>query len=163
MSAGEQTGISVERVRDLDASWHDLTSLFLEFEAFHKAFQPRELLADWEARLKERLHLNADRLVLLARAGEDAVGSLVGVIRRDDGLAFDTYAYLTYAFVREPHRRSGVGQMLLHAAEQWSIERGASRIELDVFAENHIGVEFWKRTGFRPLSLTMSKPLERAS
>ena len=156
-------GISVERVTHLDTVWPELTSLFLEFEAYHQTFQPRELVSDWQERLKERLRLHDDRLVLLARAGGEAIGCLVGVMRRDDGLAFDTYGYLTYAFVRQVSRSLGAGRKLLEEAESWCRERGATRIELDVFAENELGVRFWTHSGFRPLSLTMAKPLERAS
>jgi GNAT superfamily N-acetyltransferase len=151
----------VEVVSDLEAVWPELTALFLEFEAYHRAFQPRDLVPDWNERLRQRLHLHDDRLVLLGRADGEAVGCLVGVIRRDDGLAFDTYGYLTYAFVREPSRSLGAGRKLLQEAEAWCLQRGATRIELDVFAENELGVGFWTRSGFRPVSLTMSKSLER--
>ncbi len=163
--AHRQTGnaCTIEAVTDLDAVWPELTALFLEFEAYHQAFQPRALLPDWQERLKQRLRLHDDRLVLLARAGVEPVGCLVGVVRRDDGLAFDTYGYLTYAFVREASRSLGAGRKLLQEAEAWCRERGANRIELDVFSENELGVGFWSRSGFRPLSLTMTKPLERAS
>jgi GNAT superfamily N-acetyltransferase len=156
------TEYRVERVLDLDAVWTDLTALFLEFEAYHQAFQPRQLLPDWQARLAQRLQLHYDRLILLARADGDAVGCLVGVIRRDDGLAADTYGYLTYAFVQESHRRGGVGRALLAEAEAWCRQRGATRVELDVFDENELAVGFWSASGFRPLSLTMSKTLEPA-
>ena len=156
-------GFSIERVTDLEAAWTDLTSLFLEFEAYHQTFQPRELVSDWQERLKERLRLHDDRLVLLARAGGEAIGCLVGVMRRDDGLALDTYGYLTYAFVRQASRSLGAGRKLLEDAESWCRERGATRIELDVFAENELGVGFWTQSGFRLLSLTMAKDLERAS
>jgi len=157
------SGFNIERVSDLETVWLELKSLFLEFEVYHQAFQPRELVPDWEERLKQRLRLQDDRLVLLAQAAGEPVGCLVGVIRRDDGLAFDTYGYLTYAFVREPSRSLGAGRKLLQEAEAWCRERGATRIELDVFAENELGVGFWTRSGFKPLSLTLSKLLERAS
>jgi GNAT superfamily N-acetyltransferase len=160
---GTGNRFQIERVRDLDTAWQDLTPLFLEFEAYHQAFQPRELVPEWQERLQQRLRLHDDRLVLLARARGQAIGCLMGVIRRDDGLAFDTYGYLTYAFVRESSRSMGAGRKLLQEAEAWCRERGASRVELDVFAENDLGVGFWTRSGFTTLSLTMTKPLERAS
>ena len=159
--ASGQSGTHVERVTDLDASWAELIVLFHEFEAYHQSFQLRQLLPDWRERLGQRLRLHDDRLILLARNGEEAVGCFVGVIRRNDGLASDTYGYLTYAFVREAHRGSGAGRALLDAAETWCHSRGATRIELDVFSENELGIGFWTASGFRPLSLTMTKALER--
>src|SRR5687767_11135149 len=95
----EERPFQVERVVDLDTAWSELKSLFLEFDTYHQNFRSRQLLPDWEDRLKDRLRLHDDRLVLFARFKTEAIGCLVAVVRRNDGLGIDTYGYLTYAFV----------------------------------------------------------------
>jgi GNAT superfamily N-acetyltransferase len=161
--ANGQTGkaFELERVTDLDAVWRDVTTLFLEFDAYHQAFQPRQLLPDWEDRLKDRLRLHDDRVILLARYKAEAIGCIVGVIRRNDGLGIDTYGYLSHAFVRERYRRAAVGRALVEAAEAWCRDRGATRIELDVVLKNALGYEFWTHSRYKWVTVTMMKPLER--
>ena len=161
--SGNEREISVEEVEDVQARWAELKSLFIAFEAYNQAFQPRRLLSDWEERLKARLKPRDDRLVLIARFGDEPVGCLVGVVRRMDGLASDTYAYLSYAFVREDVRSRGIGRQLLAHAEDWCRERGAERVELEVFAQNELGLRFWNGAGYAPLSLTLGKSLEPAT
>ena len=157
-----QTGkaVLIEEVADLDAAWPKLRALFKEFESYNQAFEPRELVADWEGRLKLRFRLHKDRLILIARDSDDFAGCLITVVRRDEGLAADVFAYLSYAFIRPQYRAQGIGTRLLKQAEDWCRDRGARRIELDVFIENALGVRFWSHAGFRPHSTTMRKQLE---
>jgi GNAT superfamily N-acetyltransferase len=155
--------IEVERVEDVEARWAELRWLLIAFESYHQSFQPRRLLPDWEERLKQRLKPHDDRLILIAWTDAEPVGCLVVVVRRSDGLAFDTYGYLTYAFVREDVRSRGIGRQLLAYAEDWCRERGAERVELDVFGQNELGYHFWNGAGYGPLSLTLAKSLEPAT
>jgi GNAT superfamily N-acetyltransferase len=163
--ADEQTGKAfvIEEVTDLDAVWPHMTSLFLEFEGHNQAFEPRDLLPDWNQRLKARLALHDDRLILLASVQGHVAGCIVAVIRRDDGLARGVHGYLSHMFVREAFRRTGVGSALLARAEGWCSQRGAERVELDVFEENRLGMRFWSNAGFYTCSRTMRKSLETTS
>jgi GNAT superfamily N-acetyltransferase len=152
--------VVIEEVKDLDAAWTKLRALFKEFEAYNQSFEPRDLVPDWEERLKSRFRLNEDRLILVARDSDDFAGCLIAVVRRDEGLATDVFAYLSYAFIRPEYRAQGIGTHLLKQAEDWCRARGARRIELDVFIENALGMRFWSHAGFRPHSTTMRKQLE---
>jgi GNAT superfamily N-acetyltransferase len=149
--------VTIERVADLDADWPSIAALYEEFEAYNQAFEQRTLAPDWQRRLRERLRLHGDRAVLLANDGASAAGFIVAGIRREDGLAAQTTGYLSFAYVREQYRRQGIGRALLAEAEAWCRERGAPRVELDVFMENAAGREFWQDCGYRPISMTLTK------
>jgi GNAT superfamily N-acetyltransferase len=158
-SAEQEHGVVIREVIDLDASWMHLTQLFLEFERYNQDFEPRELLPDWNQRWKQRLRLHEDRLILLAWVADEVAGCIAAVIRRNEGLANGSPGYLTYLYVREAFRGSGIGRALLGRAEVWCRARGAQRIEIDVFEKNSLGKEFWSRSGFKTYSRTMRKTL----
>jgi GNAT superfamily N-acetyltransferase len=149
--------LQVETVSDLDAVWEDLVRLYLAFDAYNQPLQPHKLASDWQDRLRGRLKLHEDRLILIARSEGEAVGQLVAVIRRNEGLAGEDFGYLSHVFVEEGHRGGGAGAAMLSQAEDWCGLRGVSRIELEVLEGNELGRRFWTNSGFEAYSLTMQK------
>jgi ribosomal protein S18 acetylase RimI-like enzyme len=84
------------------------------------------------------------RLALVAEMGDDAVGSVLGVID-----AFDrTLAHLYALWVDPKARRSGVASGLIHAVCTWARERGATRIELSVTIGNEPATKLYEQCGF---------------
>jgi GNAT superfamily N-acetyltransferase len=154
--------LRIEEVRDLDEAWPDLLALFLAFEDYNASFMERRLRPDWEKRWRESLALGPERLLLIARRGEDAVGYLNARLIRDFGLIEQTFAYVSDAFVHEEHRREGIGTSLLDVAEQWCRDRDATELRLDVWAGNEVGARFWQRSGFKVQSTTLRKSLAGA-
>ena len=51
--------------------------------------------------------------------------------------------------VLETCRRSGVGSLLLRAAEELLAGRGAKQIELETARDNHAAIAFWQKHGYR--------------
>jgi GNAT superfamily N-acetyltransferase len=119
---------------------------------------PRAFLPDWRQRWKAYL-ASDDRLILLARDGDEAVGLMIAALRRDPALFVETYAHLEDAYVREPYRRAGLGSRLVARVEEWARGCGAAEVRLGVVAANDLGVAFWTKSGFAPLTYQMSKSL----
>ncbi len=77
-------------------------------------------------------------------------GKIIGYM----SMAFGRYkhfrgnAYLIDAAVDKEHRSKGIGSALFKAAETLAKERGARRIELEVFAKNVRAIELYKRLGY---------------
>jgi ribosomal protein S18 acetylase RimI-like enzyme len=57
-------------------------------------------------------------------------------------------------------RRTGVGQALVQAGEDWARERGLTILGLDVWSTNERALAFYERTGYRPESLSLIKRID---
>jgi ribosomal protein S18 acetylase RimI-like enzyme len=163
--ASGQTGkeFSIEEVRELDAAWPELRSLFLELEAYHAPWVSRTLRDDWHERWRDHIAPTDDRLILIARDGDSAVGYLNVWIRRDFGIFKELIGFIEDAYVKEDSRNHGIGSAMLARAEAWCRSRGAVEARLTVAASNELGLGFWTRAGFRADFYQMTKPLTRVT
>jgi ribosomal protein S18 acetylase RimI-like enzyme len=57
-------------------------------------------------------------------------------------------AHIVTLDVAEGHRRSGVGSLLLDAAESSLFARGVRVVSLETAVNNHAAVSFWSRHGY---------------
>ena len=149
----------IEEVSDLDAVWPELRELFLELLAYHEPWQSRRLRGDWEQRWRDYVTLGDDRLILIARVGDNAVAYLNAGVRRDYGIFEELTGFIDDAFVRADVRHRGIGSAMLSRAEDWFRARGATEARLQAVAANDLGVRFWSNAGFIVDNYRMSKPL----
>jgi ribosomal-protein-alanine N-acetyltransferase len=75
---------------------------------------------------------------LLAMENEDVAGFIL--CERDGALA-----HIITLDVAEGHRRSGVGSLLLNAAEKNLSAQGVRSVFLETAVDNHAAVKFWSR------------------
>lgn len=150
----------IEEVTDLDAVWPDLRELFLALHRYHEPWLTRRFRPDWEARWRDYIQPGPDKLVLLARHRVELLGYLSAEIRRDYGLFEELVGFINEAFVTPELRGQGIGRALVRRCEDWSRTRGATQLDLTVVLGNQLGLDFWSRSGFSPISYRMSKPLE---
>ena len=80
-------------------------------------------------------------------------------ITRDYGLFEETYGLIGDAYVRAESRRRGLGAALVAHVEAWCRARGVDEVRVGVVVANELGVAFWRKSGFEPLTYTMSKSL----
>ena len=118
----------------------------------------REYLDDMHARCRA-----SDGVILVADEDSDVAG-LVMVLARVPFESLDdppgSYALVAELVVRAAYRRRGLGARLLHAAERFAVERGASELRIAVLSGNLPAYDLYVRTGFTPYSQTLSKSLE---
>lgn len=62
-------------------------------------------------------------------------------------------------YVYEKHRRKGIARKLMEWAEDWSKERGCTRMTLNVFSNNAGAVNLYERLGYKMISQTMEKEI----
>jgi GNAT superfamily N-acetyltransferase len=150
---------TIEPVTDLEGTWGELVDLFLAFEDYNRGFLRRRLRDDWEQRWRAHLTHGDGRLILLARAADEAIGYAVVEVVRDHGLYDEAHAYLSDLFVRAPYRDRGVGRALVSHITAWARERDVEEVRIDVFAANKPGVRFWTYSGYTLDSMQMKKTL----
>ena len=68
-------------------------------------------------------------------------------------------AYVDILVVAADAEGNGVGRALMDHIECWARDRNFREVVLDVFAENHGALAFYKRQGYRPDHIRMAKPL----
>jgi [ribosomal protein S18]-alanine N-acetyltransferase len=78
---------------------------------------------------------------LLAVEEDDIAGFMLSEV---DG----SLAHIITLDVAEAHRRSGVGTMLLNAAEKSLATKGVRTVFLETAVNNHATVNFWLRHGY---------------
>ena len=99
----------------------------------------------------------------VAFVAESQSGQVVGFVEASlrsfaEGCDTSPVGYVEGWFVRPEHRRQGIGQALVAAAEQWAIEQGCvemasdARIENTVSQQAHLAIGFKKPAGSCALS-----------
>jgi GNAT superfamily N-acetyltransferase len=83
----------------------------------------------------------AKRLCFVARGSDQEI--MGGVI----GITFWDWLNIELMFIKEPHRRSGLGSRLLALAEEEGRKRGAKHVFLDTFTFQ--APDFYKKHGYR--------------
>jgi [ribosomal protein S18]-alanine N-acetyltransferase len=113
-----------------------------DFEALYKLDQscfPRGI-AYSKTTLRYFLSL-ASAQCLLAVEDEDVAGFMLSEL---DG----PLAHIITLDVAETNRRSGVGSLLLNAAEKNLSAQGVRTVFLETAVDNHAAVNFWSRHGY---------------
>ncbi len=91
-------------------------------------------------------------LVLVALNDEEVVGYSYSLICEPHPLvARDKYGCIHDMYISASHRHSGIGEKMLGEIAGWFDSKSIDRIELDVMAQNQIGLSFWKKHGFQDL------------
>ncbi len=98
------------------------------------------------------------RAVIVAEAAGSVIGMVTGqllVSTAEGGLS----VLVEDMVVDGRHRGHGVGRVLLHAIEQWAVERGATRLQLLADRENTPALAFYARAGWGSTQLVCMRRL----
>jgi ribosomal protein S18 acetylase RimI-like enzyme len=158
--------VKVEIRPAVQEDYDALCAVVEEVDALHRERLPH-LFREPGDRAREREYLfglMADETVGLLVAEVD--GQLAGTVVV--GL-YDTppvpilvprrYAVVDNLVVKREYRRAGVGRVLMEEAQQWAAARGATSIELSVYAFNEPALAFYRGLGYEILRYRMTRPL----
>jgi diamine N-acetyltransferase len=148
----------IDEITDLDADFEDLLAMVIELHDYHMEYGFPPLKPDFAESYRKYLDSTPDRLLLMARFQDDAIGYMATFVNRSPSTDERT-GFIGDAYVRPVARRFGVGQAMLDRSEAWCRERGLSTLRLNVLAVNEIGLSFWTKTGFEPFTYTVTKKL----
>jgi ribosomal protein S18 acetylase RimI-like enzyme len=151
----------IEEVRDIDAVWVELCELFIGLYRHHEPYSP-PLVADWQRRWRNYLSNGQERLILLGRVDDVAVGMMNTRIQRSSGVYDEMFGFVEDAYVDPAHRGSGLAQAMLQRTETWCYGKAVDYLRLSVHTQNELGRHFWDRSGFEPMMHIVTKTLTGA-
>ncbi|MCU0492045.1 MAG: GNAT family N-acetyltransferase [Chloroflexaceae bacterium] len=153
---------------DLDS----LCTLYNAFHEFHVQGIPERLRSLAVATEQHANELTAalaalidrnDVALFVAEVNGQCVGLAEIYLRQDEAnparVAY-RYGHLQSLMVDAAHRQHGLGQQLVHAAEQWAKAHGATEIRLEVWEFSAGPLPFYERLGYHTLRRTLVRQLE---
>lgn len=159
-SVGAVSGIILRRagVDDIGGVAQSSAALFAEDGAARDPLRNR----NWPAQHGEQwcagLLNDRNALVLVAAAGEDVVGHLVGSFGKASAMWIGPRAELVSMHVNAAHRGRGVGSRLVEDFRQWAQQRGAVRLQVTAYIANEGAIRFYARHGFTVTSVELAAP-----
>lgn len=91
-----------------------------------------------------RLHLNPDRVLLVAEQRDHGIIGYLGMSR----MPMINLGFIHLLVVDPPYRRHGIGARLIAAARKWAAEHELPRLQVAVSTKNYPAVEFFRQSGF---------------
>ncbi|MEL6224328.1 MAG: GNAT family N-acetyltransferase [Cyanobacteria bacterium J06627_8] len=79
-----------------------------------------------------------------------------------DQIHGDRHTYIFLLYVAPHQRRQGIGSALVRQAEAWATSRGDRQIALQVFHDNAPAQALYRKLGYGPKSVWMTKPLQQS-
>jgi ribosomal protein S18 acetylase RimI-like enzyme len=155
--------VNVRQATDADRA--AIGRLWQELMDFHLRLLPKrfalaeDALEAWLRFLDEGL-ADEERLVLVAEAGTELVGYVIGVVATRPPVFKELRQGAIYDMcVAESWRRRSVGRRLCESMLAWFRERELDTSEVSVAALNPVSQAFWRAMGFEPEMVRMIRPL----
>ena len=99
--------------------------------------------------------------VLVAVVEDQLVGS--GYAKLLDAKPYQKYkkyAYLGFMYVKPAYRGQGINKLILERLISWAKERNISEVRLQVYDENSIAKNAYRKVGFKPNLLEMRMEID---
>ena len=141
-----------------------VVSLFGALHTFNASLDAHFALSDeWESLLRREFQESCgqdDKLWLLAKDGEKAVGLLIAGIHTDSPLfRHREWVEVEALYVADSHRCRGLAHALLSRAYAWAEANGLPRVQLYVTATNERAQSVYTEQGFSMTQAIMRKTL----
>jgi ribosomal protein S18 acetylase RimI-like enzyme len=100
--------------------------------------------------------LSSKSLLLVGLDSNDVVGYSLAQLKIYPPLFQQTlYGYISDLAVKLDYMRNAIGDLLLAGMIKWFKSKHIERVELQVFAHNKMGNNFWKKHGFKEYKYVM--------
>jgi ribosomal protein S18 acetylase RimI-like enzyme len=149
-----------------EGDYEALCVIIEEVDSMHREALPRRFKAPEGPARQRNYIVNAVRApdvgLFVAEMGSQLVG-FVHVLVKDVPVipifVPRRYALIDNLAVKRAHRRGGVGRALMKRAEAWARAKGATSVELNVYAFNRPAQGFYRKLGYETLRHYLRKSL----
>ncbi|MBO7421671.1 MAG: GNAT family N-acetyltransferase [Spirochaetaceae bacterium] len=156
--------ISIRKARTEDSA--AIEELYTELEKDGVFYQPEHFVLSKTGERSRQMEgvLKSDTQVMfVAEDGGTVIGFahvLFAKAKAFSCLKPQSNIYLQDLVVTQSYRNRKIGTMLLEAAKQYGIEKGADFFRTQVFPGNVDGMRFYERNGFSTKMITIECPLK---
>ena len=121
----------------------------------------RELIQERSAQQTEAIRRDGGfpTQTFVARSEDGSLAGYVWVAKSHHDFTGELEASILGQYVAEPFRGQGLGQRLMHAAEEWARAQRLRRISLSIGAHNTLAQNLYGSIGYKVDSLRMAKEL----
>lgn len=143
-----------------------LIALLRQVGQVHRDLRPdifRPVTQKYDADQLTALLQEENRPVFVAMEGDFVAGYCFCILRSyiGSGTVVDHQdLYIDDLCVDVQHRRRGIAEKLYHHARNYALAQGCKFLSLNVWSGNEGAMNFYKKMGMRPRSITMETPLE---
>jgi len=155
----EKVNLNIRKaeIKDLDT----LKEFEQEIIKFERPFDPNLRQDPIEYYDLLELIQRKDAQVVVATVDGEIVGSGYALIKNSKPyMKNEQYAYLGFMYVSPKFRGNRINGKVVESLIDWAKEKKITEIQLDVYAENKIALNAYKRIGFQPDLLKMRLNLE---
>jgi len=111
----------------------------------------------------ESLISSPDAEVVVAELGPKIIGSGYARIETSDPyLKHREHSYLGFMYVVPEQRGKGINKKIIAALESWSLSKGVTEMQLEVYVENSAAIRAYEKSGYTGLILQMRRELTEA-
>ena len=153
---GKMDTISIRRATEQDIS--ALMSLYDEFHRFHVVGVPDRLRTSEPSSPTNVAALSNTLSGILHREDASIIVAVVGLaevyVRQDEPhplVVPRRYGHLQSLIVSESVRKHGLGKLLIEAAHNWAVGKGAMEMQLDIWEFEAGPLHFYEHLGYRTL------------
>ena len=138
------------REKDVDAILELVKKLADYHRRIDKDYRPgKKLPRGYKNRFLEIIRKKNSKIVVAENGGK-IVGYFSGKIEKAKPyLIFKRMGKISNAFIEEGYRGKGIGKKMLDFLIKWFKKKGIECVEVSVDLRNKIGVNFWKKSGFK--------------
>ncbi len=107
------------------------------------------------------LILREDAQVIVAVVDGEIIGSGYALIK--ESVCYkkpDKYAYLGFMYVSPKFRGQGINGKIIDSLTEWAKKKNLTELQLDVYAENEVAINAYRKRKFKPDLLKMRLSLE---
>ena len=110
----------------------------------------------------QSLLIDQETALFIAEIENEITGFILAISRETPPIPVFIPARLvlvTDIAVKKEFRRRGIGRLLVNKVHKWAETRGASAVELTVYAFNQTALDFYKTIGYETINLRMRFPI----
>ena len=106
-----------------------------------------------------QMTVSSQKICLVAEQDGEIAGLCIVTMKEKSGMKEGTTAYIDDLFVNPDFRRQGIGKLLFLKAQTLAKHKGASRIDLKVWAFNRSALDFYHSLGLCEQRFILEKNL----